>query len=443
MDQHTRMTETPVRRLTLSLALPSVVSLMITTLYNMADTWFVSRLGTQAVAAVGVSYAIMEAISSVGYLFGTGGGTRIGMLLGAKKAKEASRVGSTACFYTLAIGVLSAVFGLSFLSPLMRFLGSSETILPYALRYGRFILLGFPVMSLSVVLATFLRCEGKNRLSMIGIGFGGILNLALDPLFIFALGLGVTGAALATFLSQCVSFSLLSWFFFSGKTETKLSPSSVSLSPRLLRSIAVMGTPSLCRHGIGALYSVAANTAAGMFGGDALIAAFSVVSKIVAVVLALLKGLSQGAQSIYSYCHGAGRDDRVREAWRFSLLLNMAVILALALLGYFLAPAVLSLFSGIDGDAVRFGVLGLRLHLLGLIFMPFGFSVNILFQAVGMPWRSTLLAALPQGLFYIPTVFLLPRFLGPAGLFLAPLTAYFLTDLVTLPFILPYFRGRG
>ena len=159
--------------------------------------------------------------------------------------------------------------------------------------------------------------------------------------------------------------------------------------------------------------------------------------------MALLKGLSQGAQSVYSYCHGAGRDDRVREAWRFSLLLSMAVILTFTLLGYFLAPAVLSLFSGIDGEAMRFGILGLRLHLFGLIFMPFGFSVNILFQAVGMPWRSTLLAALPQGLFYIPTVFLLPRFLGPAGLFLAPLVAYFLTDLVTLPFLLPYFREKG
>ena len=443
MNQHTRMTETPIRKLTLSLALPSVVSLMITTLYNMADTWFVSRLGTQAVAAVGVSFAIMEAINSVGYLFGTGGGTRIGMLLGAQKTKEASRVGSTACFFALSVSILFSVFGLLFLSPLMRLLGSSDTILPYARRYGCFMLLGFPIMALSVVLATFLRSEGKNRYSMIGIGTGGVLNLFLDPLFIFVFQMGIIGAALATFVSQCVSLVLLCSFFFFGKSEIKLTPAAVSLSPRLLKTITVAGTPSLCRHGIGSLYSIAQNTAAGLFGGDALIAALSVVSKVSAVVLALLKGLSQGAQSVYSYCHGAGRDDRVRASWRFSLLLNQALILIISVLGYFFAPALLSLFSGIDPEAVGLGITGLRLNLVGLVFMPFGFSVNILFQAVGLPWRSTFLALLPQGIFYIPAVFLLPQVFGPSGIFLAPLAAYLLTDLVTMPFILLYFRQKG
>ena len=443
MDQHRRMTGSPVRRLTLSLALPSVVSLMITTFYGMADAWFVSRLGAQAVGAVGVSYAITEAVNAVGFLFGTGGGTRIGLLLGARRTEEAARVGSTACLFTALIGLAAALAGIAGAAPLMRLLGSSETILPYAVRYGRFMLLGFPVMALSIVLASILRCEGKNRLSMLGIGTGGLLNLALDPLFIFALGLGVTGAALATFLSQCASLLLLAFFFVSGRTETRLSLRRASASPAMLARIAASGAPSLCRHGVGMLYTVAQNTAAGLFGGDALIAAVSVVAKISAVVLALLKGVSQGGQSVYSYNHGAGRDDRVREAWRFCALLDTLLIAAIAAASRFAAPAVLSLFSGIGADVLPTASRGLCLVLLGLVFMPFGFSFNVLLQAVGKPRQSAFLASLPQGLFYVPAVFLLPRALGADGVFLAPLAAYFLTDLVTLPFALPWLRPRG
>ena len=435
------MTKEPVRKLTLRLAIPSIISMMITTVYNMVDTWFVARLGTQATAAVGISFAIMEMINSLGFLFGTGGGTRIGLLLGAKDQKGASVVGTTSCSFTVILSFLLAASGLIFLTPLMRFLGSSDTILPYAEAYGRFILLGFPVMCLSIVLSTFLRSEGKNRLAMIGMGCGGVLNMVLDPLFIFALDMGITGAALATFLSQVISLCVLLFYFLSGRTQTRLALSSVRFEGKLLISILRAGLPSLCRHGAGTVAAACLNISAGIFGGDSLIAALSIVSKAAAFILALVKGLVQGAQSIYSYNKGAGRDDRIREAFSFTLQINMMMVCVIAIINYFIAPAIMRLFSAMDAETISLGAAALRYHVAGLIFMPFGFSMNILLQAVGESGKATFLASLPQAICYVPLVFLLPYLWGVAGLMLTPLMSYLLTDLITIPFWKKYFAS--
>ena len=442
LNQFESMTTEPIRKLTIRLAIPSMVSMVITTIYNIVDTWFVAQLGTQATAAVGISLAIMELISALGFLFGTGGGTRIGLLLGVKDREEASVVGSTAGFCAVMISCLLAAAGLVFLSPLMRLLGSSSTIQPYAEAYGRFMLLGFPAMCLAIVLSTFLRSEGKNRLSMIGMGCGGVLNMLLDPLLIFGFGMGITGAALATVLSQLVSLAVLLFFFLSGRTETKLRLSSIRVSVPLLCSVVRTGLPSLCRHGAGTLSSACLNIAAGMYGGDALIAAFSIVSKVTAFILALIKGLFQGAQSVYSYNKGAGRDDRIREAYAFTLRVNTLMVLLIFVLIWFLAPFILGLFSAMDRETFLFGVEALRFHVAGLLFMPYGFSMNILLQAVGESDKSTFLASLPQGICYVPLVFLLPLLWGIRGLMLTPLAAYLLTDIITIPFRRMYFSGQ-
>ena len=441
MTQFERMTAEPVRRLTLRLALPSIISMVITTVYNMVDTWFVARLGTQATAAVGISYAIMELISALGFVFGTGGGARIGLLLGAKDHRGASAVCTTACCCAALISLVLGGLGLVFLGPLMRLLGSSPTIQPYAEDYGRFILLGFPVMCLAIMLSAMLRFEGKNRSAMIGMGCGGVLNMALDPLFIFGLDMGITGAALATFLSQSVSLAVLLFYYLSGRTETRISPRAICLKPRFVLSIVRSGLPSLCRHGMGSLSAACLNISAGICGGDPLIAALSIVSKVIAFILALIKGYTQGAQSIYSYNKGAGRDDRIREAYTFTLRGNLAAAALIAIGMYFAAPGILRLFSTSDAQVIALGVSALRWHAAGLIFMPYGFSMNILLQAVGEPGASAFLAALPQGLCYIPLVFLLPWIFGMTGILLTPLLAYLLTDLITIPFERRYFRG--
>lgn len=443
MDPYERMTTEPVRTLTVKLALPSIISMLVSTVYNMVDTWFVARLGTQATAAVGISFAIMELINALGFLFGTGSGTRVGLLLGAKDRGGASVTASTACFVALLLSALISAAGLLFLTPLMSLLGSTPTIQPYAETYGRYILLGFPVMCLSLVLSSILRSEGKNRQAMIGMGSGGVLNMLLDPLFIIALHGGIAGAALATFLSQLAGLVILLFFFLTGRTETRLSFSAIRPSKRLLGGILRTGLPSLCRHGAGTLSAACLNIAAGLYGGDALIAAFSVVSKIVSLILALIKGFTQGAQSIYSYNKGAGRSDRIREAYRFTLHGNVVGACVIAVLMYFAAPCILRLFLTSDQEAVMLGVEALRLHAAGLIFMPYGFAMSILLQAVGESGKSTFLACLPQGICYVPLVFLLPRLFGIPGLMLTPLFAYLLTDLLTVPFARRFFRGES
>lgn len=439
-SQYDRLTHTPVGRLTVSLAVPAVIGMMITTIYNMADTWFVAKLGTQAVGACGVTLSIMELMMSVGYWFGMGGGTAIGLLLGARKTEEAGRIGSTAFLTTLMLGAVIAVLGNAAITPLMRFLGASETILPYAIAYGRFILLGFPIMSGSLVLSTILRCEGKMKLSMLGIASGGVLNMLLDPLFIFVLDLGITGAALATFISQLAGFVLLLAFYAAGQSETKISVRLFTPTAQIYRRILVTGLPSLTRHGVTTVANIAMNTAAGIYGGDVLIASLSIVGKIMALLMALIKGIFQGSTTIFSYNKGAGRYDRVRDAYRFALVFTTGIAAAYVVVISLTAERILSLFGAADPQIVSVGAKALIIQVAALLLMPFNFSGNSLLQSVGEAWKSTFLAALPQGIFYVPAVFVLPLFLGQDGVLFAPAVGQVLAAVVTMPFIRGYFQ---
>lgn len=440
LTQYERMTQTPIPRLTLSLAVPSVIGMLVSTLYNMIDTWFVAQLGALAVGACGIAFSIMEFISSLGYLFGMGGGTYIGMLLGARKTREAEIIGSTAFFSALVLGTASTMLGLLFLRPLMVLLGSSPTLLPYATAYSRWILVGIPIMTASLVLSTILRCEGKNALSMVGIGSGAVLNIVLDPLFIFVLRLGIAGAALATLVSQLVGLVILGWFFLSGQTETKIRLRSVSLRASVFSKILITGLPSLCRHGVVTLSNICLNIAAGLYGGDMLIAALSIVTKVAALIQSVLKGIFQGAQSIFSYNKGAQRYDRVRAAYRFTLTLNTLLIAATSLAMLVLARPIVGLFRLDDAVAQALCARAMILHTFSLILMPWNFSGNTMLQSVGEPMKSTLLALLPQGVFYVPALFLLPRFMGADGVLAAPIVGQLLAAFVTFPFIRWYFH---
>ena len=433
--------DTPIPPLIIRLGIPGVISMMVTTIYNMVDTWFVARLGTQAVAACGVTLSIMEMMMSVGYWLGTGGALLIGMLLGAQKKEEANRVGSTAFFVTLMIGSAFAALGIAFLEPLMRFLGSSETILPYAKDYGFFILLGFPVMSGSLVMNAILRNEGKMKRAMLGIASGSVLNMILDPIFIFFLDMGISGAALATFISQLAGFLLMLFFFVSGQTRIKLSLRRVSLRRGVMGRIMLNGLPSLTRHGVVMVANTAMNIAAGAVGGDALIAGLSLAGKVMSLVMAVVKGWFQGSTTVFAYNKGAGRHDRVRSAYRFSLGLDLAVAAAIATFILFAAEGVISIFTTTDPQVTAYGSRALRMQAIALFAMPVGFASNQLLQAVGEAFKSTLLAAMPQGIFYIPAVFLLPIFFGADGVMAAPIVGYGLTALATVPVVRSYFKG--
>ncbi|MBR5519864.1 MAG: polysaccharide biosynthesis C-terminal domain-containing protein, partial [Clostridia bacterium] len=242
--QFQKMTETPVRRLILSLAVPTVVSMLVTAIYNMADTYFVSQLNTSASGAVGVVFSLMAMIQAVSFMLGMGSGSVISKLLGQRKNDEADEIAVTGFFASLVFGVVLMIGGLLCLEPLMRLLGATETILPYAKDYARYILIAAPVMAGSFVLNNILRAEGKAKFAMVGITVGGVLNIALDPLLINVLGLEIAGAAIATAVSQAVSFSVLLFYFLSGKSILRLRIKNIARGVKTYWTIIQIGLPS-------------------------------------------------------------------------------------------------------------------------------------------------------------------------------------------------------
>ena len=304
-ERYRKMTETPVSRLIPGLAVPTIISMLVTSIYNMADTFFVSQLNTSASAAVGIIFSLMAMIQAVGFTLGMGAGNYISRSLGSRDEETAERTAATAFFTAVAAGLLMTVFGLVFLDRVVRLLGATETIAPYARDYARYILLGAPIMTGSFVMNNLLRSQGFAIYAMLGITTGGILNMILDPILIFGMGLGISGAALATVLSQCISFCIL--FFQCNLRQgcIHLKPSKYTPSPKLYGEILHAGLPSLCRQGLASAAAVALNVAANPFG-DVAIAAMSIVTRYMMFINSALIGFGQGFQPVCGFNYGPG-----------------------------------------------------------------------------------------------------------------------------------------
>ena len=437
--QYEKMTGTPIPRLITSLAIPTIASMLVTAIYNMADTYFVSHLGKSATGAVGVVFSLMAIIQAVGFTLGVGSGSLISRLLGQQKKEEAEQVAVSGLVSALVFGLALTVFGLAFMDSFMHLLGATDTILPYARDYASYILYGAPVMAASFVLNNLLRAEGHATLSMAGITTGGILNIALDPIFIFLLDLGISGAAIATLFSQCVSFLILFSCFLSRKSTLHLSLRKVSPRPATYLSIVQTGLPSFCRQGLASIATAALNNAAGVYG-DAAIAGMSVVGRVFMLILSVLIGFGQGYQPVIGYNYGAARFDRVRQAFSFTLKVGQVMMVVLATSFWFAAPQVAALF-GSDPDMLAVAVFATRAQCVGLLFLPLGVIANMTFQSVGQTWKGTFLSACRQGVYFLPLIFLLPRLWGLTGVELTQPLADVLTWLTCLPFLIVFFRS--
>ena len=363
--QYVKMTETPIGRLVSSLAVPTIVSMVVSSIYNMADTYFVSKIGTSAAAAVGVVFSLMAIIQAFGFTIGMGSGTWISRLLGEHKADEASAVAASGFYSSLVFGLLLAVCGLLFTDPLMQVLGATDTILPYARDYASYILYAAPIMMASFVLNNILRAEGRAKLAMIGIAAGGVLNCGLDPLFIFTLNMGIAGAAIATALSQLISFGILLSAFLSGRTATKLGLGRASRKPATYLRILKNGLPSFCRQGLASVSTVALNLSAAVYG-DAAVAALSIVGKIFMFIFSIILGVGQGYQPVLGYNYGAKKYGRVRESFFFTLKVNCAIMIICAVAGFCSASTLMMLFIAGDPEVVRIGARALRLQCLAM-----------------------------------------------------------------------------
>ena len=293
-DQRTRMLEEPVGPLIRTLAGPNILSMLVTSIYNMADTYFVSQINTSASGAVGIVFSAMALIQAAGFTVGTGSGAMTARLLGSNQRQRANETASSGVLLALVFGVLIAAVGLLNLDELIWLLGSTETIHPYAAEYAFYILLGAPVMTLSFTMSNLLRWQGRANLAAVGLTIGGVLNMILDPIFIFSMGMGIGGAGAATLLSQMISMSILASMFLRKKGDVRLHPAYISKSPHTYITILKQGAPSFFRQGVTSFAAMATNYNARIYG-DAAVAALAIVSKVFMVINSITIGFGRAS----------------------------------------------------------------------------------------------------------------------------------------------------
>lgn len=438
LDQRQKMLETPVNRLIPALAAPTIVSMLVTSVYNMADTYFVSQLNTSASGAVGVVFSLMAIIQAVGFTTGMGSGSIASRLLGQDRKEEANVYASTGVATALVLGLSMAVLGLAFREELMWLLGSTATIYPYAMDYAFYIVLGAPVMVLAFTLNNLLRWQGKANLSVMGLATGGVLNILLDPIFIYGLNMGIGGAGAATLLSQCVSLGILTSFFLRGKSDLRVRRACISRSPRTYLSILKQGMPSFFRQGVLSAATMAANYNARVYG-DAAVAALSIVTKIFNLIQSIVIGFGQGFQPVLGYNYGARRLDRVKEAVWFSVRTCTVILTTGAVIGFVLAPHIITLFRRDDLAVIEIGTRAFRYQCFTLPLGAVLVFANMFFQSLGKSWRAVLLAVCRQGL-YIPLVCFMTARFGLPGLERTQATADLLAFAISACVMIHYFK---
>ncbi len=439
--QFRRMTETPIPQLVLSLAAPTILSMLITSIYNLADTFFVGQISTSASGAVGVVSSLMAIIQALGFMLGHGAGTIISRSLGSRDTTAATRFASTSFFTALVFGVVLAVAGLGTLPHFMMLLGSTETILPHACAYARPILIAAPLMISSLVMNNILRYEGKASFAMIGLVTGGVLNIALDPLFMFVFGLGTAGAGIATALSQSISFCILLSMFLRGKTVSQFRLSAVTREARDFGRILLGGAPSFGRQGLNSIGGMLLNLAARGYG-DAAVAGMSIVSRIFMFIISVAIGVGQGLQPVASFNYGARKYRRVRQAAIFTIEAAFCMLVVLVGLCWVNGDALIRLFR--DDPAVTAVALpAFHYQCLAMLLHPIIVVANMTFQSVGASGRATFLACCRQGVFFIPLILILPRTHGLFGVEICQPIADVLTFLVSLPFLLAFLQQLG
>ncbi len=430
-----KMTETPIPRLLATLSAPTIVSMLVSALYNIVDTYFVGLIGNpSATAAVGVCLPLMTIMQAVGFMFGQGSGNFISRALGAKDQQGAQRMATTGFFSSILAGVLLGGVGLWLLHPLVGWLGSTETIAPFAMDYARYILIGTPWMLSSLVLNNQLRFQGNAFFSMIGLASGAVLNVGLDPLFIFTLGMGVAGAALATIISQFVSFVLL-WLGTLRGGTIRIHFRWLSFKPAVYAEIFRGGVPSLLRQGLASVATVALNFSAAAYG-DPAVAALSIVGRVMFFAVSVVIGFGQGFQPICGFNYGAKCFERVRKAFWYSVRVSFFVLLAASIIGELFAPQIVELFLKGYPDVTSIGALAIRLQCILLPLSGFVMISNMMLQTIGLAREASLVAVSRQGLFFLPAVLLLPMTMGLLGVQISQTVSDFCSILLTVPLTL-------
>ena len=436
-ERYLMMTESPVRQLVMKMAVPTIISMMVTALYNIIDAFFVGHISTEATAGVGVSFAYMTFINAVGFFFGHGSGNFISTALGAKKYGDAEKMAATGFLSSMGIGTLAAVIGLFFLSSLSRMMGATPDIVPAANDYLTFILIGTPFMMSSLTLNNQLRLQGNARYAMVGIATGAVLNIFLDALFIYVLDMGVMGASLATCISQMVGwFVLLLGTERSGNVHIRFR----NFTPTLRSYIDIYngGMPSLCRHVFVCISTIMLNSYAAYYAAPgteaSAIAAFAIVARIMMFAFSIILGIGQGFQPVCGFNYGAGLHERVRKSFIFTMGLATIVLTVISITFAIFAPDIVRFFRSEDPELIKIGTEVLRWQCISFPLIGVSTVTNMMYQTTRKTLVATLLSMGRQGIFFIPTIMILPLFIGLQGVEMTQAIADALTFLLALPF---------
>ena len=413
-ERRAMMLNEPISRVIPKMAIPTIVAFLINSIYSLADTFFVSSLGTNATAAVSVNASLDQLIMMAGSMLAVGANSYIARLLGEGEDKKASQVLSTAFFLALGLGTLLLIFGNVFMTPMVRLLGATPTCEQYSIDYASFVLLAAPFMASSFVMNQCLRSEGSAIFSMFGMGIGGVLNCVLDPIFIFGLDMGVAGASLATAISKVVSFSVLIFPYITRRSLLHLSVRNFYFSFDIIGKIVSIGASSMFRSGLAVVAGILLNDLAGNYS-DSVLAGIGVTTKVMMFPFSIILGFGTGFQPVAGFNWGAKRFDRVQESYRFASRVALIGSAAMALLLILLADPIIVLFAGDDPQMRELGALCIRLQCIALPIHAWVAVVNMLCAGLGNAFGAFLLATARQGTCMIPILYVMDRYMGEYG----------------------------
>ena len=436
-DKYTFLTQAPVHRVIGVMAIPTIISMLLTSMYNLVDTFFVGKINTQSTAAVGIVFSVMFFIQAFSFFFGNGSGNYISRQLGAQNTKDAEVMASTGLFYTLVFSLIVMLLGWIFLEPISILLGSTPTILPYTRQYLGISLLGTPFIMGTFCINNQMRFQGFTKYSVYGAISGSIINCLLDPVFIFGFSMGVSGAAVASVIGQICGFVIL--LIMSQKEGViHYTHRRISFEGRFVKEIIAGGTPSISRQGLASVSTIALNSVAGNYG-DAAIAAMSIVTRISMFIFSVIVGLGQGFQPMCGFCYGAKLYDRVKEGFWFSTKIGTLFLLFWSVVLIIFSGEVVSLFRD-DPEVIAIGIPALRYQMIIFPACSFMMMANMMMQTCRKTIRANILAASRQGLFFIPLIFVLPYFYGLFGVEICQAVSDIISLIVTIPIVWTAFK---
>ena len=437
-NRYEYMTKTPVEKLIISLAIPTIISMLVTGIYSSADTYFIGQIhndATKATAAVGLMFPVMAIIQAMGFMFGHGSGNFLSRMLGAGKKEEASKMASTGFALALIVGIIIAVFGNIFINQIVGFLASKDMSVKtteMAVVYGRIILIGAPFMMCQFVVNNQLRYQGSAVYAMVGLLAGAIINIFLDPILILLLDMGIMGAAIATVIGQVISFVILIVGSMTGE-NIKLRLSDVAINRYYITEVINGGAPSLFRQGLASVATILLNKAAGNAGGEAAIAAMSIVTRVMMLLLSSLIGFGQGYQPVCSFNYGAGLKKRVKDGYYFCIKWGTIFLICIAVLCFVYAPSIIGFFRN-DSEVIKIGAKALRFQAVIFPINSVIIMTNMMLQSMGKGIKASITSSARNGICFIPVILILPHFLGLTGVQMTQPLADTLTLLITIPF---------